>query len=105
MELCSLTHKVPSPNLLFKFQSTFGCEFFILAIYFKFFYKILIWTYSNSYTGATLEFCSPKLSIDNFIWSPAFKKTCGFLPIPTPGGVPVVIISFHKINFPIKIRM
>ena len=31
--------------------------------------------------------------IDNLILSPGLRKTGGFIPIPTPAGVPVVTIS------------
>ena len=48
-----------------------------------------IWTIGFLYLGLIVY----KFSIDSFNSSPAFKKTCGFIPIPTPGGVPVVIIS------------
>ena len=40
-----------------------------------------------------LMFCIPKLSTDSFILSPSLRNTGGFIPSPTPGGVPVVTIS------------
>ena len=49
--------------------------------------------FTKNYSATTFEFCSPKFSIDNLRVSPAFKNCCGFMTIPTPGGVPVVIIS------------
>ena len=50
IELCSLTQRVPSPNLHLNFQSTFGSVVLILFIDFKFLDKIKTRCNSNSRT-------------------------------------------------------
>ena len=52
-----------------------------------------IWIFCHHAYMFTLWDCSPKLSIDSLISSPDYKYVGGFMPIPTPDGVPVVIIS------------
>src|SRR5690606_27869675 len=37
--------------------------------------------------------CTPSPSTDSRITSPRFRKRLGFMPSPTPGGVPVVTMS------------
>src|SRR5690625_1654010 len=45
--------------------------------------------------GADFTFCRelPRPSIPSSTSSPGLRYTCGFMPIPTPSGVPVVTIS------------
>ena len=37
--------------------------------------------------------CSPSPSMPSRMVSPGLRKRCGFMPMPTPGGVPVVMMS------------
>ena len=41
----------------------------------------------------TLCFCSPRPAMPSAMTSPGLRKTGGFMPRPTPGGVPVVMTS------------
>ena len=55
------------------------------------------WVHASIRAGSqakTFWRCSPSLSMPSFITSPGFRKTgLGLTPMPTPGGVPVVIRS------------
>ena len=46
-----------------------------------------------NYSAIILIVCDPKLSTVSSILSPSLRNTGGFIPRPTPGGVPVVTIS------------
>ena len=48
----------------------------------------------SGFQAKTVWSCSPSRSIPRRIWSPGFRNWgVGFMPMPTPGGVPVVIKS------------
>jgi hypothetical protein len=46
-----------------------------------------------SVKGTIVCRCSPSFSIPSVTTSPAFRNCGGFIPSPTPGGVPVVMTS------------
>ena len=49
---------------------------------------------SSPYLSRTTFCCwTPRPSMPMRIVSPGFRKRCGFMPMPTPGGVPVVMMS------------
>jgi len=48
---------------------------------------------AQSLNGTTSWRCSPRPSMPRVITSPFFRYSGGFMPMPTPGGVPVVITS------------
>ncbi len=43
--------------------------------------------------GTTFCFCAPRPSMPSVMTSPGLSHIWGFIPMPTPGGVPVVITS------------
>src|SRR5271166_3432227 len=47
----------------------------------------------SAFHATTRCACRPSPSTPSDIVSPALRKRCGFLPEPTPGGVPVVMTS------------
>ena len=46
--------------------------------------------------GTTFCFCAPRPSMPSVMTSPGLSHVWGFIPMPTPGGVPVVITSPGK---------
>ena len=47
--------------------------------------------------------CCPRPSTPSSTTSPAFRKVGGFIPMPTPGGVPVRNVARPVIRLPYKI--